>query len=186
MDKLKGVCMEQLHFKVKSPANFVKLACTILFERSEKLIELGYVWREVFNETDGEQLFQNFMEELFPEGCTIGEKELIQITNKAIRFLETDISCLDIKANHDKTRFTYYVYFAPTHKVFECGFAQHEDTVIKILKDFFGKSIVDYDTEKLKRFIINSFEIRSDNTTVSSIAKDADFIQRSVYRESRN
>lgn len=57
--------MEQLHFKVKPPADFVKLACTILFERSEKLIELGYVWREVFNETDGEQLFQNFMEELF-------------------------------------------------------------------------------------------------------------------------
>lgn len=177
--------MEQLHFKVESPANFVKLACTILFEKGEKLKELGYVWREVFNGSKGEQLFQNFMEELFPEGCTIGESELVQITNKAIRFLETDISCLDIKANYDKTRFSYYVYFAPMHKVFECGFAQHEDTVIRILQDFFGKSIIDYDTEKLKRFITNSFEIRSDNTTVSSIVKDVDYIQRSVYMKSR-
>lgn len=76
MDKLKGVCMEQLHFKVKSPANFVKLACTILFERSEKLIELGYVWREVFNETDGEQLFQNFMEELFLKVAPLEKRNL--------------------------------------------------------------------------------------------------------------
>lgn len=178
--------MKKLHFRVESPANFVNLACTILFERSEKLKELGYVWREVYGGSEGDLFFQRFMEELFPEGCTIGEQELIQLTNKAVRFLETDVSCLDIKANYDKTRFGYYVYFAPMHKVFECGFCQHEDTVIKILADFFGKSIIDYDTEKLRRFITNSFEIRSDNSTVSSIANDADFIQRSVYMKSRN
>lgn len=173
--------MKELHFKVKSPANFVNLACTILFEKCDKLKELGVVWREVFDDSKGDQLFQEFMEELFPEGCTIGQKEIVQIMNKAIRFLETDVSCLEIKARYDKMRFPYYVYFEPLHKVYECEFAEHEDTVIRILEDFFGESIVDYDTEKLKNFIISSFEIRSDNSTVFSIAKDAEYIQRAIY-----
>ena len=29
--------MEQLHFMVESPANFVRLACTILFEKREAI-----------------------------------------------------------------------------------------------------------------------------------------------------
>lgn len=177
--------MELLHFSVKSPANFTKLCCTIRFENSDKMKELGYVWHKVFDGFEGDQLFQSFMEELFPEGCVIGENELIRITNRAIRFLETDVSCLDIKAEYDKRRFTYYVYFVPIRKVFECGFAQHEDTVIQILTDFFGKSIADFEPDKLKRFIISSFEICSDNSSISSIASDVHFIQREVYRNSK-
>lgn len=177
--------MEHLHFKVESMANFAKLCCTILFEKSDKLKELGFVWHKMFDGCKGDQLFQGFMEELFPDGCTIGERELTQITNKAIRFLETDISCLEVKADNDRKRFTYYVYFAPMHKVFKCGFAEHEETVIRILTDFFGKSIADYEVDKLKRFVINSFEIHSDNTSISSIINDLEYIQRTVYWRSR-
>ena len=44
--------MEKLHFKVSSPENFIKLACTILFERKEELLEdYGSTWHDVF---DGE------------------------------------------------------------------------------------------------------------------------------------
>lgn len=79
--------MESLHFKVDSPANFVKLACTILFERKEELVkEYGSVWHDVFDGKSGDQRFQQFMEELFPDGCTIGERELNRLTDQAIRF----------------------------------------------------------------------------------------------------
>ena len=66
--------MEQLHFMVESPANFVRLACTILFEKREAMAEWAATWHDVFDCANGEQLFLQFMEELFPDGCTIGER----------------------------------------------------------------------------------------------------------------
>lgn len=106
--------------------------------------DLGAVWHEYFNGDTGDRLFQRFMEEAFPNGCVIGEKELMQITNKAISFLETDVSALEAKAAIDKRRFAYWVYFAPTHTVSGCWFAEHEETVIQILTNYFGKSIEDF------------------------------------------
>lgn len=69
--------MEKLHFQAKSTANLVKLGCTILFEKGNKVDDLGIVWHEYFNGDKGDQLFQCFMEEAFPNGCTIGERELM-------------------------------------------------------------------------------------------------------------
>ena len=46
---------ERLHFKVESPANFVKLVCTILFERKEELLEdYGSTWHDVFDGDAGD------------------------------------------------------------------------------------------------------------------------------------
>ena len=78
---------ERLHFMVESPANFVRLACTILFEKKEAMAEWAATWHDVFDCANGEQLFLQFMEELFPDGCTIGEKELKQITDRAVHYL---------------------------------------------------------------------------------------------------
>ena len=113
--------MEQLHFMVESPANFVRLACTILFEKREAMAEWAATWHDVFDCANGEQLFLQFMEELFPDGCTIGEKELNRITDRAVRYLQTETRCLDLKAGHDKSRFTYWVSFIPEHKVYSFG-----------------------------------------------------------------
>ena len=49
--------MEQLHFMVESPANFVRLACTILFEKREAMSEWAATWHDVFDCANGEQLF---------------------------------------------------------------------------------------------------------------------------------
>lgn len=38
--------------------------------------------------------------------------------------------------------------------------------------------------DTLKHFILRSFEIRSDNSSVRSIAEDVDFIQRAVFARS--
>lgn len=141
--------MEKLHFQAKSTANLVKLGCTILFQKGNKVDDLGTVWHEYFNGDTGDRLFQRFMEEAFPNGCVIGEKELMQITNKAISFLETDVSALEAKAAIDKRRFAYWVYFAPTHTVSGCWFAEHEETVIQILTNYFGKSIEDFAPDAL-------------------------------------
>lgn len=176
--------IEQLHFMVESPANFVRLACTILFEKREAMAEWVATWHDVFDCANGEQLFLQFMEELFPDGCTIGEKELNRITDRAVRYLQTETRCLDLKAGHDKSRFTYWVSFIPEHKVYGCEFARHEETIIEILTAFFGKSIAGYSLDTLKHFILRSFEIRSDNSSVRSIAEDVDFIQRAVFARS--
>lgn len=179
-----NMTMEQLHFMVESPANFVRLACTILFEKREAMAEWAATWHDVFDCANGEQLFLQFMEELFPDGCTIGEKELNRITDRAVRYLQTETRCLDLKAGHGKSRFTYWVSFIPEHKVYGCEFARHEETIIEILTAFFGKSIAGYSLDALKRFILRSFEIRSDNSSVRSIAEDVDFIQRAVFARS--
>ena len=90
---------ERLHFKVESPANFVKLVCTILFERKEELLEdYGSTWHDVFDGDAGDQHFQRFMEDLFPNGCTIGESELNLITNRAVHFLKTDAAADNIQS----------------------------------------------------------------------------------------
>ena len=52
--------MEQLHFMVESPANFVRLACTILFEKREAMAEWAATWHDVFDCANGEQLFLQF------------------------------------------------------------------------------------------------------------------------------
>ena len=40
---------ERLHFMVESPANFVRLACTILFEKKEAMAEWAATWHDVFD-----------------------------------------------------------------------------------------------------------------------------------------
>ena len=60
-------------------------------------------------------------------------------------------------------------------------FAQHEETVIDILVDFFGVNVQKYSIEALQRFILGAFQIQSTNTSVRSIAADAEFIRRTVY-----
>ena len=176
--------MEQLHFMVESPANFVRLACTILFEKKKQWpngLPHGMTCSIV---PMANSFFFSSWKNFFPDGCTIGEKELNRITDRAVRYLQTETRCLDLKAGHDKSRFTYWVSFIPEHKVYGCEFARHEETIIEILTAFFGKSIAGYSLDTLKHFILRSFEIRSDNSSVRSIAEDVDFIQRAVFARS--
>ena len=61
----------------------------------------------------------------------------------------------------------------------------HEEKVSKILADYFGEAIADYDLDKLRAFIAASFEIRSANTTLTKIVDDAEYIQRRSYFEAK-
>ena len=65
---------ERLHFKVESPANFVKLACTILFERKEKLLEdYGSTWHDVFDGDAGDQHFNGSWKTCFRTAALLGK-----------------------------------------------------------------------------------------------------------------
>ena len=64
----------QLHFKVESPANFVKMCCTIHFEKKEELSDYITVWHDAFDGASGDQLFEQFLEELFPGGLCYRRK----------------------------------------------------------------------------------------------------------------
>lgn len=177
--------VECLNFRVESPENFVKIACTVLFGKREGLSDYATVWHDVFDGGAGDKRFRQFMEELFPDGCTIGEKELHQLTDRAIHYLKTETICLDIKAGHDMEQAVFWVYFIPEHKVYECDYGSHEEKVIEILTNFFGTDIMKYPVSVLKRFILGSFRIKSTQTTVGSIAADAEFIQMAVYGRSK-
>jgi hypothetical protein len=176
--------MEKLHFKVSSPESFIKLACTMLFEKTDAHKEWGPVWNEAFAGIQGEELFLKFTEELFPAGCTIGENELNKIMARAVNFVKNDPLCIDAKNSYDKKRFPYWVYFIPERKLFVCEFAGHEETIIRALALFFGKSVIDYNLQALQKFIVNSFEIRSSRSSVSSIAEDVQYIQESAFLRS--
>jgi hypothetical protein len=171
---------ESLHFQIESPKNMVRLLVTILFQQDTDLFKKhGHVWVHLLDTEDGEEKFQQFMEEVLPEGGTIDIPELEAIKAKAIHYLETDEQALELQADYDKFVLDSWVYFKPYHKVYGVGFAEHNEKVREILADFFDE-IDDYDIDKFKRFIRENFEIGSVNTTLDNIIADAENIHRYI------
>lgn len=176
---------EKIHFTIQSPENFVRLCATILFEKDEQELErIGYAWHNLLDTDDGENLFKKFIDEVLPLGGMIGEPEIIAIKNKAIQYLDTNENALEFQANYDKKRYDSWVYFKPYHKVYQVGFCKHREKAEELLFDFFN-GIDDYDFEKFKRFIKENFEVCSENTSVESLVKDADWMLRNIILGNR-
>lgn len=171
---------ERINFQIESPKNMVRLLTTILFQQDTDLSKKhGHVWANLLDTEDGEEKFQQFMEEVLPEGGTIDIPELEAIKAKAIHYLETDEHALELQADYDKVALGSWVYFKPYHKVYGVGFAEHNQKVRELLADFFDE-IDDYDIDKFKRFICENFEIGSVNTTLDNIIADAENIHRYI------
>ena len=170
--------METVNFSYKSIGNFVKLLATIRYENTHEGHDIA-VWHERFDDDAEDKLFESFLEELFPEGKTIQPEDINAVIHKAERFLETDKKGQDIRNKYIKLEYPYWVYFKPENKVYPCQFAEHSKTIAQICKNFF-KGFDDIDLDYLKNFIRNNFEIRSDNTTIDRIIRDAAFIGRSI------
>lgn len=171
---------EKLHFRIQSAQYVVRLATTILLEQDEEELDrIGYAWHEVLDTASGEELFLDFMEEVLPIGGTIGENELLKIKEKAINFLDTNETALEIQAEYDKIRYDSWVYFKPYHKVYTVDFANHYTKVKEILIEYF-KGIDDYDINKFNRFMKENFEIRSTVSTIDTIIKDSRSLLLSV------
>ena len=170
--------MKTLHFTYESIGNFVKLLATIRFENTHSGRDVA-IWHDRFDREDGDELFERFLMELYPEGKTIDVDDVDTVVSRAIRFLETDREAQDIRNNYIKFDSYYWVYFKPDNKVYPCEFAEHRDVVSQICSDFF-KGFDDIDLDYLEKFIVDNFEIASDNSTVERIAKDAHFIRLDI------
>lgn len=166
---------EYVSFTYKSIGNAVRLFATIQFEKTESAEDIA-IWHERFdNDEAADDLFEMFLEELFPEGGTINPEDIPAIIHHAKKFMEKDKKAREIRNRYTKFKSPYWVYFKPTDTVYPCGFCEHQKTVIEICKEFF-KSFDEVDVDYLEKFIKENFEICSDNTTVTKIAKDAHFI----------
>lgn len=166
---------EQLHFRYKSIGNFSRLLATILYEKSHSDMEIG-IWHERFDNDESDDLFESFLVEMFPEGKTLQQEDIEALTNRAHRFLEKDRRAQDIRNFHIKAHNPYWVYFKPDNIVYPCEYARHSKKIGEICADFFKDFDEEIDIEYLRKFILENFEIKSDNSTIQRIASDARFI----------
>lgn len=177
--------MEKINFSYESIGNFCKLLITILYEQSHTPREIT-VFHQRFDSAKNDELFETFLAELWPEGIAIGEEELNVLLAHVERFMLKDQTTLDLFARYDKRRYNYYIYFKPDNIVYECKFAEHATMIKDICCDFFeGFSEEEILKVNMKRFILDNFEIKSDNSTIEQIANYSEFIRRSIVLKDR-
>ena len=163
----------------------VSLALTltfIRFEKDERVKDWGTLWHLVFDGQDGLQIFESLLEREYPNGGMLGLTEIHHMVDVAFRYLQTEPKCIAVKAEYDKKVNSSFVFFRPYNRVYPCGFCEHADTVREILRDFFKNAADDLTVDYLARFIRSEFEIRSENLTVSQIAKNAEFYLSDLHR----
>lgn len=170
---------ERVNFHYESIGNIVKLLVTILFEKTTYLDEYSDTWREVFDGTAGDKLFEAFLHELFPEGANLSETHLTSLLEHAMKYIKTNKECQDIHNKNLMRRYSSFVYSKYNNKVYRCGYLQHADTVQMICLHFFD-GMKDVTFEQVYAFLKNNFYIASNNTTVMNIVNDADHIYREI------
>ncbi len=175
---------EQIAFTYKSIGNFAKLLSTILYEKEHTAKEIT-LWHLRYDGEETDDLFEQFLNELFPNGGTLDVGEIKLLTNHAERFLCKDPLAIQQRVSYEKREYNSYVYFKIDQKVVPCEFAQHQQTVREICEDYF-KDFETIDKDYVKKFILENFEIRSDNSSIERIANDCEYIARCINFSSRN
>lgn len=174
-----------LHFQYKSIGNLVRLLTSIKFEKYESERDV-IVFHERFRD-EPDELFEKFLTDLYPDGCTIRENEINNLTSYIRTFMQKDDTARDYYAQYDKSVCGSYVYFKPDKTVYPVEFGGHANCITQICCDFFKDfSKNDLDLDYLRRFILDNFEIKSDNTTVERVSDDADYIAREIFIQRRN
>ena len=177
---------KQINFTYKSIGNFSKLLSTILYEKEHTAKEIT-LWHLRFDGEETDDLFEKFLYELFPNGGTLNVEEIKLLTKHAEKFLFKDPIAKQQRVEYEKREYTLWVYFKIDQTVIPCEFAQHQETIRKICIDYFKDfEINDITPDYIKKFIIDNFEIRSDNLTVERIANDSLYIFHSIVFDERN
>lgn len=157
---------EKLAFTYDSIGSMVRLLTTIQYENAHTPAEIE-LYHAVFDGKD--ELFESFLEKLFEPGTPLDVEHIQKLVKHCEYYLETDAEAVDTKCKIDRRRYNSYVYFKPYNKVYPCDYTKHSGTVTDICKDYF-KGADDIDADKLQRFILNNFEIKSDKTSVEQVA----------------
>lgn len=165
---------KELHFSYRNIGNFSKLLCTLLYEKTHDKKQIA-LWHMRYDNDESDCLFENFLNELFPDGATLGEEELNKLTEYAEDFLEKDYLAMQQRVEWDKNHYISYVYSRVDNEVVPCDMGKHQGVVIEFCKKFF-KGVEDIDKTKVANFIKSNFEIKSDYTSVESMVNDASYI----------
>ena len=171
---------KKISFTYKSIGNLCHLLLNIQYEKTHSPREIT-VFHQRFDNDKTDNLIEEILIKLFPNGVTIGEKEIIQLTSYIENFMLQDKATQDLFVKYDKRCYPHYVYFKPDNIVYECGFAEHSEKVRNICCDFFkGFTNEDLNCEYIKTFIKENFEIKSDNSTIEQIANDNAYIMSCI------
>ena len=167
---------ETIGFRYKSPENLTRLLCEIVYEQTHSPREI-FIYHERFdNETD--TFFYDMLTELYPNGATIGEKEINECVKWIDNFLEKDERAINIKSMREWEDCDSGVYFDIDKKVFGCSHTSHQQTVKNICVDYFkGFDNRELTVECVRQFILEHFKIKSRFSTVNTIANDARYIR---------
>lgn len=172
---------ETLNFTYKSIGNFVRLLSTVKYEQTHNPREIA-IWHERFDNDESDNLFETFLKTLFPEGGTIDVEHIEQLIKYIDNWLDKDEETRQIRNKYIKLDNPYWVYFKIDDIVTPCRFGDHARIVEDICLEYF-KDCENVSENKIRRFILDNFEIRSDNTDISRIANDAPFIISRLTRE---
>ena len=168
-----------VHFRYRSPENFVRLLCDIVYEKKHSPMEITVYHERFADETD--DFFANMLLELFPNGATIGEKEIDRCVEWIDLFLSKDGQAKDIRVKYDMECYSSYVYFDIDKIIYPCDYCSHQQTVEKICVDYFrGFDSSDLTVEKIAKFIREHFVVKSSFSSAESIARDARYILFSI------
>lgn len=175
---------EVLHFTYRSIGNFVKLLATICWEKTASPRDIS-LWHQRFDRDEADDLFEKFAEELFPEGKTLDIPDIELIAEYAGEFLTKDPEAVYNAIVYDKRHIDSWVFFKPEQKLVEVNFGGHSEAVRNIVKDFFRGFDDEISKEYISKFILDNFEIKSDNLTVERIARDNAYLAESINFRNR-
>ena len=87
---------EQIHFSYKSIGNFAKLLATILYEKEHSGKEIT-LWHLRYDNDEADDLFEQFLNDIFPDRGMLNIEEIQQLMNYAANFLLKDQFLLPLK-----------------------------------------------------------------------------------------
>ena len=170
---------QKLSFHYESIGNIVRLFVTIMFEKEMPERDISVFHSRFRDEPD--ETFQHFVEELYPNGCTVGENEINEIVEHVYKFMCTDEESILLYVSYDKKHYKSYVYFKPDREVIYADIGHHASIVTKCCISFFnGFEENELSSDMIRRFIRENFEIKSANSTMEMILNDADYILREI------
>ena len=164
---------EQLNFTYTDIGAMLRILVSIRFEMRHEKRDV-VVFHECFDRKH-DSCFEDAAAKLFPNSCTLGEKEIDKITDYIYDFMQHNNDCKSEYVKYDKSHDKSWVYFRPDNKLIHAGQGEHAGIISDICMDYFR----DFDrinADYLKKFIRDNFEIRSDCSTIEKISEDAPFI----------
>lgn len=172
---------KKLTFGYESIGNLCRLLVDIMIEKSNNMREITVYHERFGNEPD--DIYERFLTELYPDGCTISEKEINALTAHIRTFMSRDEKSQDLFIKYDMRHSDSYVFFKIDKTLTYAPSGSHAKIIQEICCDYF-KDVDIIDSEKLRRFVLENFTVKSANSTIETIAdslsRDYNYLMREL------